>query len=87
MTVVRSGKEQDIKVTLGRLEDGEKQASLDAGANGKGPAAPIFDVPLSAHKITGYAWSHVGKVIAITSHWSAPYVEWTSGPTSNKEFR
>ena len=40
VTVVRSGKEQDIKVTLGRLEDGEKQASLDAGANGKGPAAP-----------------------------------------------
>ena len=55
--------------------------------NGKGPAAPIFDVPLSAHKITGYAWSHDGKMIAITSHWSAPYVEWTSGPTSNKEFR
>ena len=55
--------------------------------NGKGPAAPIFDVPLSAHKITGYAWSHDGKMIAITSPWSAPYVEWTSGPTSNKEFR
>ena len=34
--VVRGGKEQDLKVTLGRLEDGEKQASLDAGKGAKG---------------------------------------------------
>ena len=34
--IVRGGKEQDVKVTLGRLEDGEKQASLDAGKGGKG---------------------------------------------------
>ncbi len=55
--------------------------------NGKGPAAPIFDATLSAHKITGYGWSHDGKMIAITSHWSAPYVEWADGPISNKESR
>jgi len=34
--VVRGGKEQELKVTLGRLEDGEKQASLDAGKGDKG---------------------------------------------------
>ena len=39
VTVVRGGKEQDIKVTLGRLEDGEKQASADAGKDSS-PAAP-----------------------------------------------
>ena len=33
--VVRGGKEQELKVTLGRLEDGEKQASLDAGKGDK----------------------------------------------------
>ena len=36
--VVRGGKEQELKVTLGRLEEGEKQASLDAGKSDKGPA-------------------------------------------------
>ncbi len=36
--VMRGGKEQELKVTLGRLEDGEKQASLDAGKGDKGPA-------------------------------------------------
>ena len=36
--VMRSGKEQELKVTLGRLEDGEKQASLDAGKGDKGAA-------------------------------------------------
>ena len=35
--VVRGGKEQELKVTLGRLEDGEKQASLDAGKGDKSP--------------------------------------------------
>ncbi len=39
--VMRGGKEQELKVTLGRLEDGEKQASLDGGKGDKngGPAA------------------------------------------------
>ncbi len=32
--VVRGGKETPLKVTLGRLEDGEKQAALDAGKSG-----------------------------------------------------
>jgi len=36
--VVRGGKEQELKVTLGRLEEGEKQASLDAGKGDKGAA-------------------------------------------------
>ncbi len=35
LTVVRGGKEQELKVKLGRLEDGEKQASNEGG-NGKG---------------------------------------------------
>ena len=34
VTVVRGGKETPLKVTLGRLEDGEKQAALDAGKSG-----------------------------------------------------
>ncbi len=34
ITVVRGGKEQPLKVTLGRLEDGERQASLDTGKGG-----------------------------------------------------
>jgi serine protease Do len=38
VTVVRGGKEQDIKVTLGRLEDGEKQASAGAGKDGDSAA-------------------------------------------------
>ena len=50
-----------------------------------GPAAPIFSSLLSDHKISGYAWSHDGKSIAITSHSSAPYVDWSNGPTSKRE--
>jgi TolB protein len=53
--------------------------------NGKGPASPIFAASLSEHQITGYAWSHDGKMIAITSHWSAPYVEWTNRPITTQE--
>jgi len=34
VTVVRGGKETPLKVTLGRLEDGEKQAALDSGKSG-----------------------------------------------------
>ena len=52
-----------------------------------GPAAPAFAAPLADHKISGYAWSHDGKSIAITSHWSAPYVEWTSEPKTDQEPR
>ncbi len=38
--VMRGGKEVEIKVKLGRLEDGEKQAALEPGKNNGGPAAP-----------------------------------------------
>ena len=38
VTIMRDGKAQDLQVTLGRLKEDEKQASLDAG-KGK-PAAP-----------------------------------------------
>ena len=38
--VVRNGKEVDLKVKLGRLEEGEKQAALEPGKNNGGPAAP-----------------------------------------------
>ncbi|MBC8166226.1 MAG: DUF1583 domain-containing protein, partial [Bryobacteraceae bacterium] len=48
-----------------------------------GPAAPIFAAPLADHKISGYAWSHDGKSIAITSHSTAPYVEWVNGPITD----
>ncbi len=34
VVVMRDGKEQTLKVTLGRLEDGEKQASLDKKSQG-----------------------------------------------------
>jgi serine protease Do len=46
--VVRGGKEQELKVTLGRLEEGEKQASLDAGKGDKGaaPSAPAVQKAL-----------------------------------------
>jgi serine protease Do len=37
ITVVRKGKEMPLKVKLGRLEDGEKQASLDAGKDNPAP--------------------------------------------------
>lgn len=39
VTIVRDAKEQDLKVTLGRLEDGEKQASLKP-ENGDQSARP-----------------------------------------------
>jgi serine protease Do len=43
VTVMRSGKEETLKVTLGRLEDGERQASLGggAGAEVKPPASAV----------------------------------------------
>ena len=44
VVVVRGGKEQELKVTLGRLEDGEKQASLDAGKGDKGVAPSVSPV-------------------------------------------
>ncbi len=40
VTVVRNGKDVDIKVKLGRLEEGEKQAALEPGKSNGGPAAP-----------------------------------------------
>ena len=40
VTVVRGGKEVELKVKLGRLEEGEKQAALEPGKNNGGPAAP-----------------------------------------------
>ena len=40
VTVVRNGKEVDISVKLGRLEDGERQAALDPGKGPNSPAAP-----------------------------------------------
>ncbi len=40
VTVMRNGKEVDIKVKLGRLEDGEKLAALDNNKENGGPAAP-----------------------------------------------
>ena len=52
-----------------------------------GPATPVFAVPLANHKISGYAWSHDGKSLAITSHYSPQYVEWTRGPNTKKESR
>ena len=38
--IVRKGVEQTVKVTLGRLEDGEQLASKDAGANDKSTVTP-----------------------------------------------
>ncbi len=35
VTVVRGGKEENLKVTLGRLEDGQRQASLGGGTGGE----------------------------------------------------
>lgn len=35
VTVMRGGKEENLKVTLGRLEDGERQASLGGGTGGE----------------------------------------------------
>ncbi|MEK6258634.1 MAG: hypothetical protein AABP62_08440 [Planctomycetota bacterium] len=46
-------------------------------------STPIFAAPLANHKISGYAWSHDGKSIAITSHSTAPYVEWVNGPITD----
>ena len=41
VTIVRNAKEQDLKVTLGRLEDGEKQQQASLNNNGRNnPAAP-----------------------------------------------
>ena len=40
VTLMRNGKEVDVKVKLGRLEDGEKQAALETGRNKNSPAAP-----------------------------------------------
>ena len=37
VSVIRAGKEQSLKVTLGRLEDGERQASLGSPRNGTAP--------------------------------------------------
>ena len=39
--VVRNGKETPLTVKLGRLEDGEKQASLSKGSDAKPEAAPV----------------------------------------------
>jgi serine protease Do len=39
--IVRKGKEMTLKVKLGRLEDGEKQASLDAGKDAVIPDSPV----------------------------------------------
>ncbi len=44
VTVMRSGKEENLKVVLGRLEDGERQASLGAGSSPGGDVKP----PVSA---------------------------------------
>ena len=44
VTVMRGGKEESLKVTLGRLEDGERQASLASGGSGgdvKPPASAV----------------------------------------------
>jgi serine protease Do len=40
VTVIRGGKETELKVKLGRLEEGEKLANLDANDGKGGPAAP-----------------------------------------------
>ncbi len=40
VTIVRGGKEMEIKVKLGRLEEGEKLAALDKDDGKGGPAAP-----------------------------------------------
>ena len=40
VTVMRSGKEENLKVVLGRLEDGERQASLGAGSAPGGDVKP-----------------------------------------------
>jgi serine protease Do len=40
LTIVRNAKEQELKVTLGRLEDGEKQQASLKQDSGKSPAAP-----------------------------------------------
>ncbi len=52
-----------------------------------GPATPIFAAPLADHEVSGSAWSRDGKSIAITSHWSAPYIEWANRPITDKESR
>ncbi len=46
VTVVRGGKEENLKVTLGRLEDGERQAALGGGSSGPGSnvAPPVTAV-------------------------------------------
>ena len=40
VVVMRSGKEENLKVTLGRLEDGERQAALGAGSAPGGAVKP-----------------------------------------------
>jgi serine protease Do len=45
VTIVRSGKEQDIKVKLGRLEDGEKQ--MAAAANAPAPSQNALGMTLA----------------------------------------
>lgn len=52
-----------------------------------GPATPVFTLPLANHRISGYAWSHDGSSLAITSHYSPRYVEWINESNSGKEPR
>ncbi len=40
VSVMRGGKEENLKVTLGRLEDGERQAALGGGGAGSGVKPP-----------------------------------------------
>jgi serine protease Do len=44
VTVMRGGKEESLKVTLGRLEDGERQASLGGGGSGGAVTPPATAV-------------------------------------------
>ena len=51
VVIVRDGAEQTVKVTLGRLEDGEKLASAEAGAEGESGDAD--QAPVSTARILG----------------------------------
>ncbi|HEY8580621.1 MAG TPA: Do family serine endopeptidase [Beijerinckiaceae bacterium] len=56
VSVVRGGKEENLKVTLGRLEDGERQASLSAGRGADEPRAPT-----AVQKALGMSFSSLSE--------------------------